>query len=134
MIRNFFTIKLIKNFINFLFSLSIHKNLKTTNFRIGKQTTFLCGNCGVPFHSADWVDVQLANLSPLADQHLISSYFKILKYKTFYRGAVVRPQVHYYHSIKDKNGELMSCGECHYTRFQNILLFKIMDINVAVVL
>jgi ribosomal protein S27AE len=134
MIKNIFLIKLLKSLYNYLFSFKIHDNLKTSNFKIGKQTTFLCSKCGDPFQSSEMVGIILEHKSPLHNQHLISNYFKILKYKKFYRGAVFRPQIHYYGSIKDREGNLISCGKCGSTYFQNILIFKILNINVAVLL
>jgi len=130
----YFFIKLLKNFYNFLFSFKIYPTLKTTDFRLGKQTTFICGRCGNPFKSDQWEGVILEYLSRREKEHLISNYFKVLKFKKFYRGVSARPQIWHYASIKDRKGELMSCSGCDTLHFQNLYILKILDINLAVVL
>ena len=134
MIRSCFLIKLVKNFYNYLLSFKLDNKLKTTSFEIGKQTTFVCSRCGTPFPSQQWEDVNLEYKSPLTSQHLISNYFKLLKHKKFYRGAVLRPQIQYFEKISHQDGSLMTCWGCSTSNFQNIIVLKVMNINVALLL
>jgi hypothetical protein len=134
MIKSWFTIKLVKNFYNFLFSKKIPDTLKTTSFKLSKQTTFICSRCGAPFNPAQWLDVKLEQLGKLNNQHLIAGYFKVLKHTKFYRGTVYKPQIQYFESIKDRNNSLMACKSCNTTNYQNILILKLLDVNIALVL
>lgn len=121
---------LLYSFKNYLLRNYTHEKYKTTKYGKGKQTTFICSYCGQPIKMPNKnVYLQQSELSA----KLPSSFFEVKKAITKLTGLKLEKQIQHYEEISDE-GSLITCGNCNASRFQNILMLKVMNINIGVLI
>ena len=101
---------------------------RTSGYKPGKQTTFVCGYCGSPMKLPQR-NVYLKPTEKPTD--LGSTFFSIKKMDLEIKGLELKQKIEHHKEIKDGDN-LITCSSCKSSRFQNILMLKIMQINIGI--
>jgi len=121
-------------FVNWVYRKTVPDNYRTvTAFMEGKQTTFICGYCGNPFPAHCFEKVKLDHYSPKRNKKLLPLFFSIFR-KQWIKGVGIYLQTQHFNKICDRTGEEMVCPKCNTSTYMNIIIIKIMKINIGVVL
>ncbi|RLA63450.1 MAG: hypothetical protein DRQ88_12440 [Epsilonproteobacteria bacterium] len=112
---------------------TLKKYKAVTAFTEGKQSTFICGYCGIPFPAVGFENVKLDYYSPKRNRRLMTLFFSIFR-GVWIKGVDIRTSIQHFNKVCSSNGEQMTCPNCETSTFMNIIIIKIMKINIGIVL